>query len=417
MKQKLKSFALNPLIMGSFLLFSGGILGSLFNFLFNLYMSRNLKVEDYGTLISLMSIITLISIPAGAFIPTILTVAGKYFAKNDFSHLHSFYFKMLKLLVSIGAILLVTFLLFSSVIGNFFHIDNPLLLTISAFSIFLVYVASISNAFLQAKLAFRALTFSNAISAASKLVVGFIFVVFGFGLSGAVVGLFVSFLLPVIIGFVILWKIIFITSENPVKISFRELVSYGIPSALVIFSLNAFISTDILLVKHLFSDFQAGQYAGLSLIGRVIFFLTAPISTVMFPIIINRINTNREYKKILHASLLLVGCMSLFITVFYFIFPVFTIHFFLKNEAYIAISSYLGRFGIFITIYSLVSVLAYYFLSIKKTSIMWVLLSGALLQAILIYFYHGDITQIINISTTILLFTLIYLFYILRKPA
>ena len=84
MRKHISKFAKNPLIAGSFFLLSGGIIANLFNFLFNLFMSRNLEVGAYGVLISLISIITLLSIPAGALTPTIVTVGGKYFSEKDY---------------------------------------------------------------------------------------------------------------------------------------------------------------------------------------------------------------------------------------------------------------------------------------------------------------------------------------------
>lgn len=415
MKESIKKISDNPLIAGAFFLFSGGMLSNFFNFIFNLFMSRNLKVEEYGVLISLISIITLLSIPAGAFTPTILTVAGKYFAQNDYSRLHGFYFKMIKPLVVLGAVLLIIFLIFSRFIGDFFHISNPFLLTISAFAIFLVYITTLSNTLLQAKLAFRALSFTSTLSTIIKVAFGIALVSLGFGLGGAVAGLFLSFLLPVLIGAIFLWKVIFFRGEKSVAITYKELLSYGIPSACIVFSLNAFITIDILLVKHLFSDLQAGQYAGLSLVGRVIFYLTAPIGTVMFPIIINRINTNKDYRKILFASLGLVGGISTFISIFYYAFPQFTIQFFLKKSEYLVVSPHLGSFGLFITVYSLVSLLAYYYLSIRKTFILWAMLLASLLQTVLIYLFHDNFADIIHISIGILILLLFYLLYNFRK--
>lgn len=398
MKKKIKHFVTHPLISGSFLIFVGSMTANVLSFAFNLFMSRNLAISEYGTLVSLLSIITLFSIPAAALTPTIITVAGKYFATKEYSSLHDFHNKMLRFLLVFGLMFILLPIIFSKQIGSFLHIDNSLLLLFTGIGILLAYLGTLYNSFLQAKLAFGFLSFSTALSAIVKLTLGIAVILLGFGVNGAIVTYLVSFSFSVIVGILVLRKFLFAANSKNTKIMYKQLISYGIPSAVVVFSLNSFVSTDVILVKHLFSEQQAGLYAGLSLIGRVIFYATAPIGTVMFPVLVNRFNTKKRLNHILFYSIALVGLASLMVNVFYFIFPHFVILLFLKNNAYLAMVPYLGRFGLFITIYSMLSLLTYYFLSIKQTKISYILFFGAAMQAVLMYFFHGDIGQIINIS-------------------
>ncbi len=240
-------------------------------------------------------------------------------------------------------------------------------------------------------------------------------VMLGWGLYGALAGFLISLLLPLIFGIVYLRKVIFFNTNDAPHISYRNLISVGVPSAITVFCLNALISNDILLVKYLFSPFETGQYAGLSLIGRVIFYISAPVGTVMFPVIISKISKGEKYKSILYLSLGLVGLGSALITTFYYLFPEFTVLFFLKREEYLTVTQYVGRFGIFITLYALLSILSYYFLSIKNTSFSWVLLCGTVFQVILISLFHNDFNQIINSSIVICSFLLISAFYFFHK--
>ena len=69
MKAKIVQFSQHPLISLSAVIFTGSLIASFFNFLFNLFMSRNLSVPEYGDLTSLISLITLAIMPAGALLP------------------------------------------------------------------------------------------------------------------------------------------------------------------------------------------------------------------------------------------------------------------------------------------------------------------------------------------------------------
>lgn len=402
MRKKIRAVTGNPLISGSFFIFTGGILANFFNFLFNLVMSRNLAVSDYGTLLSLVSLVTLLSIPASAATPTIVTVAGKLFTTNEELRLKKFYYKILKPFMIIGFLLVLFFLIFSNQIANFLNIYQWQYVVLIAISVLLAYWGTVNIGFLQARLSFKTISVTNVSAAAIKIILGFSFVLLGLGINGALFGYIFSFIVPIVVVIYLLRKQLFLKREGDLKFSYRELASYGIPSSVIVFCLNAYISTDIILVKHLFNPTEAGLYAGLSLIGKVIFYLTSPITTVMFPLIINKFNRGENYKNLLFSSLLIVGGFSLLVTFFYFAFPDFTILFFLKKKEYLIIARNLGHFGILITLYSAVFVLSYYFLSVKQTWIWKILVGGVLLQALLIYFFHFDFTNIINSTIFVL---------------
>jgi O-antigen/teichoic acid export membrane protein len=398
MRKYISKFAKNPLIAGSFFLLSGGIVANLFNFLFNLSMSRNLEVGDYGVLISLISIITLLSIPAGALTPTIVTVGGKYFSNKENKVLHAFYMRLAKILIFCGGLLVIVFFLMSGTLSTFFKIKDQSLFAYSSIAIVLSYFITLHNSFLQAKLSFKTLSLVNTSSSFSKFVLSFAFILLGYGLGGASLGLFLSFLVAVLVGGFFLKDVIFFKSKESGQFAYKELIAYGLPSAAMMLALSSFVSTDILFVKHFFSEQEAGLYAGLSLIGRVIFFISAPVSTVMFPVIVNRFNKKEAYKHILLSALGIVCSISTALIVFYYLFPKFTILFFLKKTEYLSIERYLVPFGFFIMLYSLLYIFAYYFLSIKSKKMCWVFVGGALSQCVLLTFFHKDFNEIIYIS-------------------
>jgi O-antigen/teichoic acid export membrane protein len=234
----------------------------------------------------------------------------------------------------------------------------------------------------------------------------------GFGLTGVFWGYLLSFVLPFLITLVPLQFLIKSATKKVKPIAMGEIIQYGLPAAVAVFSLSSFTSTDILLVKHFFPSSQAALYSGLSLVGRIIFYFTAPIPVVMFPLIVNRFHKGEKFHNLLYTSFLLVLIPSVGITFFYFIFPQIAIHIFLGNR-YISVSPYLGWFGIYLCIFSLMNVLVNFFLSLKKTYVSWVIALGALLQAICIWLFHGSIAQIIVISLVLssLLFIVLLLYY------
>ncbi|MDP3987533.1 MAG: oligosaccharide flippase family protein [Candidatus Levybacteria bacterium] len=412
MRKIIKDNLKHPLISGSLIIFSGSIFTNLFNVIFNLFMSRNLSVPDYGTLASLISLILLPAMGVSAFVPLIISFGGSYFVKGELGKVRGLFISLVRLCGVMGIFLFLIFLLFSKQIGSFFNINNSSLIVLAGVGVLINYVGTINIALLQAKLAFKFLTLINLLSSFIKVAFGVGLVYLGFSIGGAVWALLLSFSLPYFFTFIPL-RFLFDRNIEHVQISSRELIKYGVPSAVTQFALLSFIMTDIILVKHFFDPKTAGLYAGLSLVGRVVFFFSAPINTVMFPLIVQKYAKKENYHNTFKLSLFLVCLASACLVVFYFIFPKFALTFFLKNADYLSVAPLLALFGIFIGVYSILSLLTNFFLSIKKTKIYIPIGIGAFLQAILIWFFHDSFLQIIMVSLVItsLLLILFLLYY------
>lgn len=397
MKKTIVALYKHPLISGSMIIFIGSILSSFLNFLFNLFMSRNLSLPDYGTLISFISLMTLVALPAGSITPTIVNFAASYFAKNKLSMVKGLFLKLAKVSLFSGIAIIIILILLKEHINAFFNIYDDLLILLLGVTILISFISVVNNALLQAKLAFNFISFINFLSSLLKLILGIIFVFSGFAVYGAMMSLIFSALIPYLISFIPL-RFVFLKNTVSSNVQIKTMISYGAPAAIILIGMSSLINADIILVKHFFSPSEAGLYAGLSLIGKVIFFFSSPISSVMFPLIVQKHTKKENYHSIFRLSLLLIFTFSAAISTFYFLFPEFVVNFFLKREAYLVIVPYLAYFAIYITIYSLISVLTYYFLSIKKTNIYIPITLTALAQIILIYLFHNTFLQVIGIS-------------------
>ncbi len=410
MREKAKSIIKHPLISGSILVSGGSLFANFLSFLFNIFISRNLSVNDYGTVASLIAIINLFGISAGAINPTIISFTGPSFLEKKYSYIRGVYLRIAKPFLAIGAIILLVFLVFNEQIALFLNIsEGKSLIIVAAFIIFISFASVLNLALIQSKLSFTLFSFLNILAAGLKLILGAVFVLMGFSSFGVMIGILISYMLPYLFGFNYL-RFLFNGGVSDVKVDFGDIVRYAAPSGVALLSLTAITSTDLLLVKHLFDPQTAGVYAGLSLIGKVIFFFTAPIGIVMFPLMARKHDNNEHHGKIMPASLFLVGMASFGITLFYFLFPEFIINMFLKNTLYLSATPYLGLFGIFISIYSLCSIMMYYFLSIKKTWIYKPILLAALFQGVAIYLFHSTFYDVIFIS--IFSVTLLFIFLI-----
>jgi len=161
-------------------------------------------------------------------------------------------------------------------------------------------------------------------------------------------------------------------------------------------------SIDVILAKRFFPASVVGAYAVASLLGKTIFYATAPICKTMFPIVSGKeINSLKTIKKSI-LGILGIGIMAIIV---FSLFPTTIINI-LFGEKYILIAPFLGLIGISFLILSLANLSMHYLLSFKKIKKIWIFLIFPLVQIILLSLFHASILEYIialNISFLILL--------------
>ena len=414
-----KIFLGHELVSGTAFVFLGSIIGNILAFLFNLFLARTLSYADYAIFASLLSVITLASIPAGSINTVIVKFATNLFAKNEISKLKTLYLFFFKLVLGIALFISILFVLFSTPFKNYLHIENAWYIIVAGFVVSSTYLVTLNNAFLQSLLKFKFISFLNIFGNIIKIIVGIVLVILGLKAFGALGALFSMTIGMYLVAYMPLKTILKQkTAENKIALNITQMISYAVPASIAVISLTSFTSVDVILVKHFFPAHEAGFYAGLSLIGKVIFYFTAPIPLVMFPLIVKRHSIGKNYVNLLLLALLLVFVPSFTVTIFYFLFPSLVVNIFLGGRDYQEIAQYLGMFGIFITLFSMLNVCVNFFLSIGNIKATSIVIFGAILQIVLLTLFHDNFAQVIQISIAVCLMVLVgflWNFYRLSK--
>lgn len=410
--KKVHILARHPIILGSASIFFGAFVSNICNFLFNLFMSRNLSFSDYGVLASLSSLMTLFALPVGAVVPMLVYFSASYFAKGDLGMVRGLYKKITTASFLIGFMVFTVFFVFRNQVADFFQLKDTSFVILIGLSSLLSFIGIANQPLLQAKLAFFFLSILNSFSTFLKLIFGIFFVFIGYSVGGVLWGLFISSVITYVMSFS---PLTFLFSKGTVapKISLKKTFFYGAPAAFATFGLTSLITVDIVLVKHFFTPEEAGTYAILSLIGRVIYYVSAPIASVMFPLIVQKHTKGENYHSDLKLSFFLVLFPSICLIIFYMSFPAFVVSIFSPKPLPASVIPLIIPFGIFTSIYGLLSILANFYLSISKVKIFVPIILGSIAQAILISIFHETFLQIILISLSIagLLLVILLLYY------
>jgi O-antigen/teichoic acid export membrane protein len=119
MYQKTKKLLTHPLISGSIIIVLGSMFANFLGLLYNIFMSRNLSLADYGTLSIIVALIGLPAVAANAVQPLIVNFAATFFAQKELDKLRGLYVKISRFIIGIDTVLFFLFLILIPQINQF----------------------------------------------------------------------------------------------------------------------------------------------------------------------------------------------------------------------------------------------------------------------------------------------------------
>lgn len=173
-------------------------------------------------------------------------------------------------------------------------------------------------------------------------------------------------------------------------------------------------NSDILLVKHYFSQLESGLYASLALIGRVVYFVAWMFVMQLLPAVVQKQKNGESHKGELFKYVGWVVLLSGVIVISCAVFPKFII-IVMFGKQYISMANLLWLYAIATSLFAISNIFCYYFLSLEKY--LPVVISGlmGLAQVVLIIFFHESLKQVVYIqilAMAVLFFSQILFFQI-----
>lgn len=414
--QRMQSLLQHSFIRGSAIIFVGTMVSNISGYLYHLFVGRILGPVQYGEVASLLSLLYIINVPA----EVLRTILVKFFttlkAKNALGQTRTLFtdasFKSAVLLV----IIFVSLFPFLNVFSTFLNISSSHYLLLLYFIFFTYFLTAINTSVLQAFQRFTELTIYAGIGGILRVLIGIVSAFLGVGWT--LVGNVVSNILMYMAMFTSLTFFLHAKTES-YALTPRTAIQYSAPTFLATVGLTSLFSLDVVIVKHFFSSSEAGLYAALAVLGKIIYFASYAISYVAFPLLAERKELNKSPARIVLLSLLSVSFISLCITILYFLFPIPVVGLLFGN-AYIEASRYVGLFGIFISFFSLASLLLNVLLALNRTMVWIISIASAVTQIGVLWLYHPSIQAVIiaNIFVSAGLFiSLLFYYYYGTKKA
>jgi O-antigen/teichoic acid export membrane protein len=383
----------SQLLGGSLTLLAGSGLVGVTNLVYNVVTARLLGPTGFAhatavyTLLMLMSAVTL----------SFQVVCAKYVARNSspeekarvFARLHQ---RAWMAGIAIGLLLFLG----RHALARYLNLPDPSLISLLALGTTFYIPLGARRGYIQGIRAFGALAINFMLEGLVRLGGVFLLIALGLGVQGAVL----ASVLAVIITYLAAFPRPHLTalSLRGLSIPFRE----GL-QAIVFFSGQTIINNfDIVLVNHFFPSDEAGLYAAVALVGRLVNMCAWSVVNTMFPVSAGASSDDHENSPVLFTSLALVFLILTVLIVSLWMVPsflwrtLFGAHFEIGN--YGGLASLLILYAVTTGIYSLSSVIITYEMSRKIANTSWVQLafSGAL--AIGIYTFHHNLRQVILVQ-------------------
>lgn len=396
-ESKEKTFLLH-LFLTTFL---GGVVGIL-NYAFNILIARYTSKEIFGIFSAALGIIYLSQI-SGMSIQSLVT---KTVAKNKEHDLNKYKWNTTLSFAIIGVVASIIFFLFKVPISQLASIPKELILYL-ALAIIFAFISPVSKGLLLGQEKVITVNLLLLAETVMKFIIGIVAIKIGGNISLLIVA---NAIPPFLTTLFIIPMIKFEKKKDTeVKNNWKEFLLMTLSFLL----LTMPFTIDLVLVN---STFRA-EYSSLSLLGKIVYFACVTTSAVLFARLSNESSFTKQ-RKSLFLSILLSLFIGLFLSLIYFFLGEKIISLSV-GDSYLKINTYLGVFGLCMTGYSIVYMVANFFIARGTYSYIWVLLSASILQITLFstrnnYLYEVVQNQVI-LYTFLTLSTILFLLFNFKK--
>ncbi|MCL5004248.1 MAG: oligosaccharide flippase family protein [Patescibacteria group bacterium] len=410
MKFRITYIARHPLALSGFLVLGSNLFGNIFAYLFNLFSAKMLGPSEYGAFASVMAVIGITGVFSQSVQTTVTKFVSGYRGIGKEKEIKDLISGLTRAFIFLGFSVFLGFFVFRNQLSDFLNIPYPVAFILVGLMIWFSFLQTINLGSIAGLQKFQLLAGFGFLSSFLKFAFGLSLIYLGFRVNGAVLGVVLSVLFVYVLSYLPLRSYLSFIKE--INLPWKNLFKYSLPAAFSLWGIASLAGTDVVLVKKFFNPSEAGVYSFVALIGRVVFFASSSIGTIMFPLVSERASGGRKHSHLLYYVLFITLIISSAITTFYFVFPSLTIYFFsgFSRSAYLEGSSIVGYLGFYYLLYSLANVLILYYLSLHRTLISAILpFISALMQLWLISRFHASFTQVIFSSIFSVLFLLVSL--------
>ena len=377
---------------GSIIMFISTSLVAVLNFTFNVVMARFMGPAEFGQITAVVTILML----ASAISLSFQLVCAKFVARNEaipekVSIFQSLLSKAWVVSAGVGG----AFILLQKPAAAYLHMPDSWVLAVLAIGISAYVPLGVRRGGMQGTCSFIRLSTHFIIEAVTKLIIAVALVMMGYGVMGATGAVSASIIAAY---FLPRMPAEFRTQPRTAlqPASFKE----GMQATVFFVGQVIINNIDILLVKHFFAAEQAGVYAAVSLVGRVLYVAGWSSVSAMFPVSAAAKPRDSGSHVIVVPLLFVIGLAVVFIGASYF-FPALILGT-IFGKGFSSAGSLLTLYATATGVYSLSVVLMAYEMSRRIANTAWLQLIFSGILVLAIGSFHQTLEQVIIVRIVLM---------------
>lgn len=387
------------LFMLSALVVNGG------NYIYNLLLGRVLGPAQFSDAAILITLLLILSFVAMTF----QLVVAKFTVTIPDSFYNAFVAKVYRYSSFVGIGCGVLMVLFATQLQQMFHTTTDRMFTIFGFGIPLYFFMSVNRGLFQGKKEFKLLAVTYQLEMLSRLIITLVLVFLFPNRSSEMIA--IGVLISLLIG---LFPFKFDKGffKRGLALPDKELSlikKFFMITAFYELSLIIINNSDILLVKHYFEPYDAGLYASLALIGRIVYFIAWMFVMLLLPTVVQLKKEGKDTTKVLFKYVLYISFIALLIIAACKVYPTLIVQL-LFGEAYVSIAPLMWKYAFATGVFAVANIFAYYFLSLDKYIPVVVSAIFGTIQVVLIIMYHATLEQVVYVQMIVMLILLLIQF-------
>lgn len=382
-----KRISPEQLFMVSVLIVNGG------NYLYNLILGRILGPAQFADAAVLITFLLVLSFVAMTF----QLITAKFSVLFENLVFKSFISAIYKQAFVVGLISGALIISFANQLQSLFNTSSSNMFVVFGCGVPLYFLMSVNRGAYQGKKAFKSLSITYQGEMISRLLITLALIII-FNIQSSVViaiGIVLSFAFGL---FPFKTKDISLRSTLKLDKTYsKQIKRFFILTAFYELTQIIINNSDILLVKHYFEAHDAGLYASLALIGRIVYFIAWMFVMLLLPAVVQLQKEGKETTSVLFKYVGYIAVVSGIIVTGCLIFPELIIKM-LFGEQYISMAPLLWKYAIATSMFAISNIFAYYYLSLDKYAA--VIISGVfgVLQMLLVVFFHESLEQVVHMQ-------------------
>lgn len=393
----MKRLLSNDFIRHNAIFFIGSLAVSALNYAYYPVLGRLLSTSDFGEVQALVSLF----LQAAIFLNVVSSVAVNIVSNEPNEAVRSriiYELERFALVVALGGLSLV--LIFAPQIQAFLQFEQVAPFFMLALVLLVSVPGALRNAYMRGRSAFGQLSITGIIGSLAKIIFSAVFVLLGFRTLGAIGGLVAAQTISLMYA-IFQSRRLGLTAPAGLKLWRRPdltLIRPHLPYALLVLTVSLVTTTlysfDIVVVKHYFGAQEAGEYAGIATIARIIFFLTGSIAAVLLSSIKLEAPPQANRRLLLRSAALQTAIGGSVLALFA-IAPNFFIQL-LLGEKYLGYAFLLPKLSLALFILAMANLLFNYDLALRRRSAAVVAIIGSCIMIFFVGTHHASLSAVVD---------------------